>query len=46
MEGESGASQLLHRRDEASPRAGSRRLQVDLEHLELDGQRWRRDKCV
>ena len=40
------ASQLLHRRDEARSRAGSGRLQVDLEHLELDGQRWLRDECA
>src|SRR5688500_14606653 len=36
----------LHGRDEAGSRAGSRRLQVDLEHLELDGQRWVRDECA
>ena len=36
----------LHRRNEASPRAGSGRLQIDFEHLELDGQRRLRDKCV
>ena len=46
MEGESCGISALHRRDEASPRTGSRRLQIDLEHLELDGQRWLRDKRV
>src|SRR5688572_14548984 len=36
----------LDGRDEAGSRAGSGRLQVDLEHLELDGQRRVRDKCA
>src|SRR5262245_9386014 len=34
----------FHRRNETRPRTGARRLQIDLDDLELDRQRWRRDK--
>src|SRR6185436_6576410 len=36
----------LHRWDEARPRTWARRLQINLEDLEIDGQGRRRHKCL
>src|SRR6476659_10185579 len=36
----------LHRWDEAGPRTWTRRLQIYLEHLEIDSQRWPRHECL